>query len=154
MATTDRAAPPVRPNWWSRRSHDTRVTLLVVLSGLPAVAPSLGLLWLGDFSSTLRWTLATVLLVAWALTAGVIRRQVVRPLQTLSNMLAALREGDFSIRARVPGHDARDPLSLVYQEVNALEDVLREQRLGAVEAGELLRKVLEEVDVAIFAFDD
>jgi PAS domain S-box-containing protein len=38
--------------------------------------------------------------------------------------------------------------------VNQLEDILREQRLGAVEATELLRKVLEEVDLAIFAFDE
>jgi PAS domain S-box-containing protein len=65
-------------------------------------------------------------------------------------MLAALREGDFSIRARVG--DGSDPLSLAYLEVNALEEVLREQRLGAVEATETLRKVLEEIHVAVFAF--
>src|SRR5688500_10541819 len=119
MATADRGSSsggpvPARPNWWSRRSHDTRVTLLVLLSALPAVALSLGLLWLGEVSTPTRWTLATLVLIAWALTTGVIRRQVMRPLQTLSNMLAALREGDFSIRARMPGLDARDPLSLVY----------------------------------------
>jgi PAS domain S-box-containing protein len=38
-------------------------------------------------------------------------------------------------------------------EVNALEETLRNQRLGAVEATETLRKVLEEIDVAVFAFD-
>ena len=79
------------------------------------------------------------------------REQVVRPLGTLANMLAALREGDFSIRARV--EDASDPLSLAYLEVNNLEEILREQRLGAVEATETLRKVLEEIDVAVLAFD-
>ena len=66
-------------------------------------------------------------------------------------MLAALREGDFSIRARVG--DGSDALSLAYLEVNQLEEILREQRLGAVEATETLRKVLEEIDVAVFAFD-
>ena len=30
---------------------------------------------------------------------------------------------------------------------------LREQRLGALEATALLRKVMEEIDVAVFAFD-
>jgi PAS domain S-box-containing protein len=80
-----------------------------------------------------------------------LREHVVRPLGTLANMLAALREGDFSIRARVV--DATDPLSLVFHEVNALEETLRNQRLGAVEATETLRKVLEEIDVAVFAFD-
>jgi PAS domain S-box-containing protein len=152
--TSEPGAIPSRPGWWSRRSHDSRVTLLALLSGFPALVLSLTLLWLGDFTATTRWTATVVLTLLWMLSAGAIRRQVVRPLQTLSNMLAALREGDFSIRARVPARDARDPLSLVYQEVNALEDVLREQRLGAVEAGEMLRKILEEVDVAIFAFDD
>jgi PAS domain S-box-containing protein len=115
---------------------------------------ALTLLWADDFASATRWTFSVALGLFWLLSAGAIRKQVVRPLQTLSNMLAALREGDFSIRARMPAQDARDPLSLVYQEVNALEDVLREQRLGAVEAGEMLRKVLEEVDLAIFAFDN
>jgi PAS domain S-box-containing protein len=125
-----------------------------VLSGLPALALALTFLWTTGLGSAARWGLSIFLVLLWALSASAIRKQVMRPLQTLSNMLAALREGDFSIRARVPAQDARDPLSLVYQEVNALEDVLREQRLGAVEAGEMLRKVLEEIDVAIFAFDD
>jgi two-component system nitrogen regulation sensor histidine kinase NtrY len=80
-----------------------------------------------------------------------VREHVVRPLGTLANMLAALREGDYSIRARVD--DAADPLSLVYLEVNNLEEILRGQRLGAVEATETLRKVLEEIDVAVMAFD-
>jgi nitrogen fixation/metabolism regulation signal transduction histidine kinase len=80
-----------------------------------------------------------------------LREHVVRPLGTLANMLAALREGDFSIRARVT--DGSDPLSLAFMEVNALEELLRNQRLGAVEATETLRKVLEEIDVAVFAFD-
>ena len=40
------------------------------------------------------------------------------------------------------------------QKGHRLEEILREQRLGAVEATELLRKVLEEVDLAIFAFDE
>ena len=73
------------------------------------------------------------------------------PLRTLSNLLAALREGDFSIRARGAHRD--DALGEVMREVNALGDTLREQRLGALEATTLLRKVMEEIDVAIFAFD-
>jgi PAS domain-containing protein len=39
------------------------------------------------------------------------------------------------------------------REVNALADALRGQRLGALEATALLRKVMEEIDVAVFAFD-
>jgi nitrogen fixation/metabolism regulation signal transduction histidine kinase len=72
-------------------------------------------------------------------------------LRTLSNLLAALREGDFSIRARGASHE--DALGEVLREVNALGETLRQQRLGALEATALLRKVMEEIDVAVFAFD-
>jgi PAS domain S-box-containing protein len=72
-------------------------------------------------------------------------------LSTLSNLLAALREGDFSIRAR--GANVEDALGEVLREVNALGETLRQQRLGALEATALLRKVMEEIDVAVFAFD-
>ena len=77
---------------------------------------------------------------------------MVRPLQTLSNLLAALREEDFSFRARTDRTED-DALTLAMREVNALADTLREQRLGALEATALLRKVMEEIDVAVFAFD-
>src|SRR3989475_8017666 len=48
-------------------------------------------------------------------------------------------------------HD--DALGEVMLEVNALAETLRQQRLGALEATALLRKVMEEIDVAVFAFD-
>jgi nitrogen fixation/metabolism regulation signal transduction histidine kinase len=76
---------------------------------------------------------------------------VVRPLQTLSNMLAALREQDYSLRAR--RHNAEDALGLVMLELNVLTDELKERRLGALEATALLQRVMAEIDVAVFAFD-
>ncbi|HIF22676.1 MAG TPA: hypothetical protein EYQ27_12420, partial [Gemmatimonadetes bacterium] len=74
---------------------------------------------------------------AWLGLTLALREHVVRPLGTLANMLAALREGDFSIRARVT--DGSDALSLTYMEVNALKEILREQRLGAHPADFALR---------------
>ena len=88
----------------------------------------------------------------WLAFAIVLRERVVRPLQTLSNMLAALREGDYSIRAR--GADRDDALGLAFLESNLLGETLRAQRLGAMEATALLRTVMAEIDVAVFAFDD
>ena len=138
-------------SWWKSLGHDTRVFLLGILAGLPGIAVSLGFLWLGAFSGKVQWTASVALVGAWLGLTLALRAHVVRPLGTLANMLAALREGDFSIRARVT--DGSDALSLTYMEVNALEEILREQRLGAVEATETLRKVLEEIAVAVFAFD-
>ncbi len=137
---------------WRRLSHDRKVLLMGLLAGLPGIAAALGFVWLGEFTATVQSLATLVLLGSWVGLTIAVRTQVIRPLGTLANMLAALREGDFSIRARVG--DASDPLSLAYLEVNNLEEILREQRLGAVEATETLRKVLGEIDVAVFAFDD
>jgi nitrogen fixation/metabolism regulation signal transduction histidine kinase len=111
----------------------------------------MAVLWTGDFSAKVQWTLSALVLGTWLGFAFAARERVVRPLQIVSNLLAALREGDFSIRARGARHD--DPLGEVMLEVNALAETLRQQRLGALEATALLRKVMEEIDVAVFAFD-
>ena len=142
------------PAGWRRASHGRLVALLAALTALPGSLVALLLLWIGPFSPELRWGGTVLVSGAWLAGVLFLREQVVRPIRTLNHMLAALREGDFSHRARVDHADPRDPLSRAFQEVNALEDLLREQRLGAVEASELLRKVQEEVDVAIFAFDE
>ena len=132
-------------------THDRRVTLLTLTAGLPAVALALVLLWSGTYSSLVRVTLSLVVVSTWIGLTAMTRSRVVRPLQTVSNLLGALREGDFSIRAR--GAAARDPLGHVMFEINTLAETLREQRLGAQEATALLRSVMAEIDVAIFAFD-
>ena len=93
-----------------------------------------------------------IIVGAWLGFAMAVRERVVFPLQTLSNLLGALREGDFSVRGRSPRPD--DALGEVMREVNTLGSTLREQRLGALEATTLLRTVMREIDVAIFAFDE
>ena len=72
-------------------------------------------------------------------------------LRTVSNLLAALREGDVSFRLRQPSR--QDPFREVFVELNALCDAVRHQRLDEVETTALLRTVLGQVDVAVFAFD-
>ncbi len=75
-----------------------------------------------------------------------------RPLQTLANMLAAIREQDYSLRARHARTD--DALGLAMLELNTLMHEMRDRRLGALEAGALLRRVMGEIDVVVLAFDD
>ncbi|HEX8186432.1 MAG TPA: ATP-binding protein, partial [Blastocatellia bacterium] len=98
-----------------------------------------------------RWTLSVIIVGFWLGFSYTLREKVIFPLQTLSNLLAALREGDFSIRAR--GANPDDALGEAMMEVNYLGQVLREQRLGALEATALLKTVMAEIDVAVFAFD-
>ncbi|CAA9300634.1 MAG: Sensor histidine kinase [uncultured Gemmatimonadaceae bacterium] len=138
---------------WSRPklTHDARVFALVLAGGLPAVAAAMILLAVGEYPPRVQWTVGGAVVAAWLAVAGAVRAEVVRPLQTLANLIAALREGDYSIRAR--GARLDDPLGLAFAEVNALREPLRAQRLGALEATALLRRVMEEIDVAVFAVD-
>jgi two-component system nitrogen regulation sensor histidine kinase NtrY len=132
-------------------SHDSRIVILALAGGLPAVIVAMSFLWLGGYSAKIEWTLSAIVLGFWLGCSFALRSRVIRPLQTISNLLAALREGDFSIRAR--GYDRADTLGDLMAEINALGATLQEQRLGAVEATALLGKVVEEIDVAVFAFD-
>ncbi|HJR43910.1 MAG TPA: ATP-binding protein [Gemmatimonadaceae bacterium] len=130
---------------------ERRILWLALLAGLPGALCALLLLWLGDYTPKTQWTLTVFVVGFWLAFAFAVRERSVRPLQTTSNMLAALREGDFSIRAR--GAHVDDALGLAYLEINALSETLRQQRLGALEATALLRTVMAEIDVAVFAFD-
>jgi two-component system, NtrC family, nitrogen regulation sensor histidine kinase NtrY len=134
-----------------RSTHEQHVHWLALAGGLPAVVVALLLLWTGDFETRTRWTVGVAIVLVWLAVASAVRERVVRPLQTLSNLLAALREGDYSIRAR--GASGDDALGLALLEVNALREPLRRERLGAMEAGALLRRVVGEIDVAVMAFD-
>jgi two-component system nitrogen regulation sensor histidine kinase NtrY len=127
------------------------LTWLIIGAVTPAITIALSILWFGDFSAKVQWTL-TILIVACVagfISAG--RDHVVHPLQTMSNLLAALREGDYSIRAR--GARGDDALGEVLLEINSLGETLRVQRLGAFEATALLRTIMAEIDVAVFTFD-
>ncbi|MBF5045680.1 PAS domain-containing sensor histidine kinase [Aggregicoccus sp. 17bor-14] len=132
--------------------HDVHVLLLTLLAGLPGSVTALWILWDGDFSLKVRWTLSALILCVWGGAALAVRERVTRPLQTVSNLLLALRQGDYGVRGR--GGRLNDPLGEVFLEANVLGETLREQRLGALEAGELLSKVMEEIDVAVLAFDE
>jgi two-component system, NtrC family, nitrogen regulation sensor histidine kinase NtrY len=126
---------------------------MALLGGLPAVAVSMAILWwVGDYSDKVRWTFTLLIAGFWVGCALAIRERVASPLRTLANLLEAMREGDYSIRAHNPQNE--DALGEVMQQVNAIGSTLRAQRLGALEATTLLRKVMEEIDVAVFTFDN
>jgi nitrogen fixation/metabolism regulation signal transduction histidine kinase len=133
-------------------SYEHRIQLLAVAAGLPGSLIALLLLWTGDYSSRTIWTLGLLIVGLWLGFAVSVRNRVAFSLQTLSNLLAAMREEDFSVRGRGARRD--DAMGEVMIEVNSLSQTLREQRLGALEASALLRAVMEEIDVAIFTFDN
>jgi hypothetical protein len=115
-----------------RVSFETRIVLLVLLVGVPGSSAALVLLW-HDKHSIFLGAIVTVAIVGlWVALSLALRKHVVFPLQTLSNILAAIRERDYSVRAR--GSEAHDALGELFRETNTLAETLRGQRLGALEA--------------------
>ena len=127
------------------------MTWLILGAVAPAVIIAILILWFGDFSAKVQWTLTIIVVLATAAFISAARDHVIHPLQTVSNLLAALREGDYAIRAR--GARGDDALGEVLLEINSLGETLRVQRLGAFEATALLRTIMAEIDVAVFTFD-
>jgi two-component system, NtrC family, nitrogen regulation sensor histidine kinase NtrY len=144
--------PQKLPTKRSKLSFERRLALLTLMAGFPATAVAAWLLWNTGLSLPTRLSLSLVLLGWWLCLTLAVRQKIRFPLQTLANLLAGMREGDFSTRAR--GSNRDDALGELVIEVNTLADTLRQQRLGAMEATSLLRTVMTEIEVAVFTFDD
>ena len=134
-----------------RLSHETRLTWLTFGAVAPAAVVALIILWSDNYSAKVQWTLTIFIVSCFVGFISSAREHLIRPLQTMTNLLAALREGDYSIRAR--GARENDALGEALLEVNLLGETLRVQRLGAFEATALLRTIMAEIDVAVFTFD-
>jgi len=136
---------------WRRRSAVRRTWRYCLLLALPA------LIFAGIFLYQRQLALAPALLLAGSLllyvllVAAALIEGTVRPLQTLSNVVASLREGDYSFRAR--GAGSQDALGELAAEVNALADLLQKQRVRSLEATALLARILEVMHAPLFAFD-
>lgn len=133
-------------------SFEAKIKLLIALLCAPLFALLTALLWIEHVSlSLIAGILATCSLVV-LLVASIFLEQIVRPLQTLANVVAALREEDFSFRAR--GTAPQDSLGELAIEINQLADAMQSQRLSALEAIALLRRVILEMDAPVLAFDE
>jgi len=132
-------------------TFERRLALGALLATVPGLALAAALAWRDLPPGPLPWALVAAAVAVSAVVVARLRSRMVLRLKTLSNLVSALREGDYSVRGR--DADREDPLGEVAWEVNALGDQLRSGRLGELEASALLGQVLEEIDVAIFAFD-
>jgi two-component system nitrogen regulation sensor histidine kinase NtrY len=134
-----------------RLFFERRIAIFAVLAALPGIIVAMGFVWTQLWSRDGKIALTLAVLFLWFLLTLVLLEQIVRPLQTLSNVVSALREEDYSFRAREANpNDALGELSL---EINTLADILTEQRIQTIEATALLRRVVDEIDVPIFTFD-
>ncbi|HTZ90724.1 MAG TPA: ATP-binding protein [Alloacidobacterium sp.] len=133
-------------------SFETKIKFLITSLCVPIFVLSATLLWIEHVSLSLIVGSLTTLALVVLLVASIFLEQVVRPLQTLANVVAALREEDFSFRAR--GTTPQDSLGELAIEINQLADAMQSQRLSALEAVALLRRVILEMDSPVLAFDE
>lgn len=131
--------------------HESRIFFLALMTGATGSVVSLIFIWASPYSVSSKVALTALIACTWLGFALHLRTVVAFPLRTLSNLIGALREGDYALRAR--GASQNDALGEAVWELNALADFLREQRLGAAEATALLRKVMAQIDIAMFGFD-
>ena len=133
------------------RSAVRRAWLYCLLLALPTFLFAGILMFRAQVSTAPAILIACCLLLYLSLVSGALIESLIRPLQTLSNVVASLREGDYSFRAR--GASARDPMGELATEVNALADLLQRQRVRSLEATALLARILEVMVAPLFAFD-
>ncbi len=124
--------------------------LIVLAIAIPA-AIALPLLWFGAFELKTQVTLTLAIVLGSGGLALAARARVLRPLQTLSNLTASLRERDYAVRGRHPRRD--DALGLALGELGALAEQLREERWRDEEAAAGLARVVESLDAVVIAVD-
>lgn len=129
---------------------ERRLLISVLTTGLPCAILSFVLLWTNSYSldHKIEGTVFSILL--WFALGFAARNRVVNSVRVLSNVVASLKEDDFSFRAtRAVSGDALGDLAI---EINNLAQALESERLGTMEAENLLRKVLAEAEGVILAF--
>lgn len=132
-------------------SPERRLLLLVLAAGAPGIVLGEWLLWRQPWPAILQWSLTALAAGSWLGFAVAARERVAFSLRTFANLLSALREGDYSIRAH--GAQWPDAFGELSAEINILSEALRRQRVGSLEIAALLNRVVDAIDVAVFTFD-
>src|SRR6202044_721210 len=130
---------------------ERRIRFLCLLVAAPGFVLAAILLWQAKFSTGMIWTLLGGAALLSLIAGALLMEQIIRPLQTLANVVSALRESDYSFRAR--GARQLDALGELALEINEFADLLQSQRLGELEASALLRCVISSMDAPVLAFD-
>lgn len=134
-----------------RLSFERRIHIWLYALGAPALVLCWVLLWQHMVAAMNQILILTAFAVAWAFAVSLLTEQIVRPLQTLANVVAALREDDYSFRAR--GARRNDAMGDLALEINALASMLQGQRAGALEAMVLVERVMGSMQSPVLAFD-
>lgn len=111
---------------------------------------SFGLHAAGYSAAVLAGSDGIALVVLWILALRLLDH-IVRPLQTLTNIVVALREDDFSLRAR--GAQRSDAVGDLAIEINALAESLQREKANARDAVTLAERMMSSMHSPVLAFD-
>jgi two-component system nitrogen regulation sensor histidine kinase NtrY len=134
-----------------RLSFERWLRLWLYLMGVPAFGLIVLELEQHHVDASIRWIALPSVAIAWIFAVSLLLEQIIRPLQTLANVVAALREDDYSFRAR--GGRRNDAMGDLALEINALAGMLQVQRVGAMEAMALVERVMKSMQSPVLAFD-
>ena len=125
--------------------------LLAFVSGAPALAFMIFIIFGQGYSSLTIYTIAIVVVGVYLICFSAIYKRVVRPWQVVSNLISALTEQDYTLRAKYS--NIEDPLGLSFSELNEFADHLQNQRLDVIETHQLLFIILQEIEAAVLCFN-
>ena len=134
-----------------RVSFERQLRLWLYLMGLPTMALVYAELAQHHVDASIQWIAMPALVIGWLFLVSLVMEHITRPLQTLANVVAALREDDYSFRAR--GGVRNDAMGDLALEINALAAMLQVQRVGAMEAMALVERVMKAMQSPVLAFD-
>jgi nitrogen fixation/metabolism regulation signal transduction histidine kinase len=136
----------------SRRflAFSDRILFSVLVAGFPAVVLCLVLLWVNPYSLDHKLEGTAFAVLSWLGLSLSARGTFIGSLRVLSNVVSSMKEEDFSFRAT--GASQGDAFGELAIEINTLARALEEERLGALEGANLLRKVMTEAGAVILAF--
>ncbi|CAM2067507.1 Histidine kinase domain-containing protein [Sulfidibacter corallicola] len=118
----------------------------------PVSGIALALVWFAAFPEKIRWTVTAAVIGANLWFVHYLTETFVTRLRNVSSLLFSMIEGDYSRQMR--SVESSQSLNEIVKNLNALSRKLSSEHTGTFESHALLEKVLDQVDVAMFAFDD
>jgi two-component system, NtrC family, nitrogen regulation sensor histidine kinase NtrY len=135
-----------------RRSFESQLARLSLISSVPILFILLGEMIYAQVSTPLILLVVLIGSISTLYTHYQIHQNSVYQFRRLSNLLDAMIQGDYSLRARSDQSDGA--LDELIVSINGLAQRLSQQRLESVESQLLAHTVIEHIDVAIVALNE
>ena len=130
---------------------ERRLALLTLISTLVPSVILLAVLWFADTSVYILAIVSVLLLFFAFYTVSTVWRLAEYQFKSIHNLLDAAVQGDYSFRGS--SDNQAGPSGELMATINELADTLQRQRLLSEESQLLVQKVVDQIDVAIIAWD-